>query len=123
MKVKEIAKKIADLLYLWEHNKGVIYFGFKTYEDINDIPTLLIDGELIYVDEFRISKNGKKIIIIDDECNEYTLDFDNIPDEWNDEYFDEIGMFELFRDVYYETENSWGIGDYEKDFLTIKKIR
>ena len=120
MKVKEIAKKIADLLYSMEHNKGVIYFDFKSYDNPLDIPSLIIDGELIPIEEFRISENGNKIVVLDDDCNVYTLEFDKIPDEWNDDYFDEIGMFELFRDVYYETENSSEIGDYEMDFLEIE---
>ena len=71
MKVKEIAKKIADLLYSKEYNKGVIYFDFKSYDDAKDIPSLIIDGELIPIEEFRISENGNKIVVLDDDCNVY----------------------------------------------------
>jgi hypothetical protein len=42
---------------------------------------------------------------------------DAIPSEWDDDYFIEIGLDVLLRDVYYETDDSYEIGDYELDFL------
>jgi hypothetical protein len=41
----------------------------------------------------------------------------NLPKGWNDDVFEEIGLFNLLQDVYYETSMSYEIGDYELDFI------
>ena len=112
---KELAM-IAD--YLWANGyNGIIYFDHKSYDDNRDIPHLLIDAELVYVYKFYINREVTLMQITDDENNLYTLDLTALPEEWDDEYFDQIGMFELLQDVYYETTESYEIGDYEIDFL------
>lgn len=104
--------------YLWANDyNGVIYFDHKSYDDNRDIPHLLIDGELVYVVKFYVNREETLMQITDDENKVYTLDLTELPEEWNDDYFDQIGMFELLQDVYYETTESYEIGDYEIDFL------
>ena len=104
--------------YLWANDyNGIIYFDHKSYDDNRDIPHLLIDGELIYVYKFYVNREETLMQITDDENKLYTLDLTELPEEWDDEYFDQIGMFELLQDVYYETTESYEIGDYEIDFL------
>ena len=103
--------------YLWANGyDGKIYFDHKSYDDNRDIPHLLIDGERVLVDTFIINRDGSQFTIISGR-NSYILDMDAIPSEWDDEYFEQIGMFELLRDIYYETTESYDIGDYEIDFL------
>jgi hypothetical protein len=112
---KEI-KSIADYLWANEYD-GMVYFDHSSYDLETDIPHLLIDGELVYVTKFYINRDATFLEIVDDNNNQYTTKLTDIPEEWDDEYFDSMGMFELLRDVFYETEKSWEIGDYEMDFL------
>lgn len=118
-KQSRFKKELSSLSsYLWanEYN-GMIYFDHKSYDNNRDIPYLLIDGELVYVVKFYVNRKETLMQITDDENNLYTLDLTALPEEWDDEYFDQIGMFELLQDVYYETTESGNIGDYELNFL------
>ena len=118
-KQSRFKKELSSLAsYLWanEYN-GMIYFDHKSYDNNRDIPHLLIDGELVYVVKFYVNRKETLMQITDDENNLYTLDLTTLPEEWDDEYFDQIGMFELLQDAYYETTKSGDIGDYELNFL------
>jgi hypothetical protein len=117
MEIKKRLIEIANLLYTEDYD-GVIYFDHKSYDDDNDIPRLNIDNEIVKVEQFVINRDGTLITIVDDKCYGYTLDMVNLPDGWDDSMFEEIGMFDLIRDVYYETKESWEIGDYESDFIS-----
>lgn len=120
METKEIVKKIAELLYKDEGvYNGVVCFDHSSYDNALDIPSINIDGELVLIEEFRVSKDGNIVTVIDDDGNAYTVNLDNIPEEWDDEYFERIGFDTLLRDVFYETDYSWEIGDFEIDFLGI----
>lgn len=116
MEIKKQSKKLAELLHSSKDYNGSVYFDHDSYNDPSDIPNLIIDGEIISVDEFHIDESGNKIEIYNGD-DKYSMDFRNIPEEWDDMYFDEINMFNLFMNVYYETSMSYEIGDYEMDFL------
>lgn len=117
MKIHNYLKKIGELLYSNEEYNGRVYFDHKSYDDTNDIPCIIIDNKKILVEEFHINEDCDFISIYDDNNNLYMLDMNAIPSEWNDDYFEEIGLFNLLQDVYYETSMSYEIGDYELDFI------
>ena len=115
LKIRKEIEKIAELL--WSNGcDGIIHFDHKSYDDQTLIPHIDIDGERVLVDTFIINRDGSQFTIISGR-DSYILDMDAIASEWNDDYFDQIGMFELLQDVYYETTESYDIGDYEIDFL------
>ena len=113
--IRKELRLIAELLWSNGYN-GVIYFNHKSYDDETLIPHLDIDGERVWVDTFNINRDGSQFTIISGR-DSYILDMDAISSEWDDEYFKQIGMFELLQNVYYETKESYDIGDYEIDFL------
>lgn len=117
MKIHDYLKKIGELLYSNEEYNGMVYFDHKSYDNDNDIPSIIIDDKKVLVEEFYISEDCDFISIYDDNNNLYMLDMNAIPSEWNDDYFEEIGLFNLLQDVYYETSMSYEIGDYELDFI------
>lgn len=117
MKIHDYLKKIGELLYSNEEYNGRVYFDHKSYDDNNDIPSIIIDDKKVLVEEFHINEDCDFISIYDDNNNLYMLDMNAIPSEWNDDYFEEIGLFNLLQDVYYETSMSYEIGDYELDFI------
>lgn len=115
LEIRKELEKIAGLL--WDNgNNGVVYFDHKSYDNETDIPHIDVDGERVWVDKFIINKDGSQFTICAGE-DAYTLDMNNIPNEWDDDYFIEIGLDALLRDVYYETSESYEIGDYEMDFI------
>lgn len=113
--IRKDLRLIAELLWSNDYN-GVIYFNHKSYDDETLIPHLDIDGKRVLVDTFSINRDGSQFTIISGR-DSYILDMDAIPSEWDDDYFIEIGLDTLLRDVYYETSESCEIGDYELDFL------
>ena len=115
LKIRTELEKIADLL--WSNGSdGVVCFDHKSYDDETLIPHLDIDGKRVLVETFIINRDGSQFAIV---CgfDSYILDMDAIPEEWDDDYFIEVGLDILLRDVYYETKESYEIGDYELDFL------
>lgn len=115
LKIRKELEKIAELL--WSNgNNGVVCFDHKSYDIETDIPHIDVDGERVWVETFLINKDGSQFTIISG-MDSYILDMDAIPNEWDDDYFIEIGLDALLRDVYYETSESGDIGDYELDFL------
>lgn len=117
MKIHNYLNKIGELLYSNEEYNGRVYFNHKSYDNNNDIPSIIIDDKKVLVEEFHINEDYDFISIYDDNNNLYMLDMNAIPSEWNDDYFEEIGLFNLLQDVYYETSMSYEIGDYELDFI------
>lgn len=116
MEIKKRLKEIAGLL--WDNGyNGAVYFDHKSYEDDSDIPRIKISGDVVLVSEFHINKVGDSITICDDSNNVYSLWITGWSDEWSDSYYESIGLFDLLRDVYYETKESYEIGDYELDFI------
>ena len=116
LKIRKELESIARLLWVGGYD-GTIYFDHKSYDDETLIPHIDIDGVRVLVSEFTINRDGSQFSIIDTDDNSYILDMDAIPEEWDDDYFIEIGLDTLLRDVYYETDESCEIGDYEIDFL------
>lgn len=115
LEIRKELEKIAELL--WSNGcDGIIHFDHKSYDDETLIPHIDIDGERVLVDTFIINRDGSEFTIISGR-DSYILDMDAIPSEWDDDYFIEIGLDVLLRDVYYETSESFDIGDYELDFL------
>lgn len=116
MEIRKRLEEIATLL--WRNGyKGRVCFDHKSYDDENDIPRIKIGGQIIKVAEFAIERDGDIISIVDDEGDFYSLWVSGASDEWNDSYYESIGLFDLIRDVYYETTESCEIGDYELDFI------
>ena len=115
LKIRKELEKFAELL--WNNGcNGVECFDHKSYDDETLIPHLDIDSERVLVDTFIINRDGSQFTIISGD-DSYTIDMDAIPSEWDDDYFIEIGLDTLLRDVYYETSESCEIGDYELDFM------
>lgn len=115
LEIRKELEKIAELL--WTNGyEGKVYFDHASYDDELDIPHIDIDGERVWVDRFIINKDGSQFAIYAGK-DTYILDMDAIPSEWDDDYFIEIGLDVLLRDVYYETNESGDIGDYELNFL------
>lgn len=115
LKIRKDLRLIAELLW-GNGSSGVECFDHKSYDDETLIPHIDIDGERVLVDTFIINRDGSQFTIISGD-DSYTLDMDAIPSEWDDDYFIEIGLDTLLRDVYYETSESCEIGDYELDFM------
>lgn len=126
MELREIAKKIADLLWNSGYG-GEISFDHKSYDDPNDIPHLYIDGERYNVETFFIGCGGLQITTYfstpnKEGCTAYDFalyeDEDTSAEDIERE-LEKYGFDELLRDVYYETSESYEIGDFEMDFLGI----
>ena len=117
MNTQEIVKKLAELLYM-ENSlyNGVIHFDWSSYEFDGDIPTLKIDNKFVKIEEFRVNKEGTEIVVISGN-DSYTLNLTTSPYTVQD--YEDMGMYEFLSSVYYETDNSWEIGDFEIDFLGI----
>ena len=117
MNTQEIVKKLAELLYM-ENSlyNGVIYFDWSSYDFDSDIPTLKIDDKFIKIEEFRVNKEGTEIVVISGD-DSYTLNLTTSP--YTEQDYEDMGMYEFLSNVYYETDNSWDIGDFEIDFLGI----
>lgn len=115
MEIEKRLKEIASLL--WDNGyDGKVCFDHKSYDDETLIPHIDIDGERVLVETFLINREGNQLTLISDD-DSYILDIDAIPSEWDDDFFIEIGLDAILRDVYYETKESWEIGDYELDFI------
>lgn len=113
MTIRDIAKKLAKLL------KGrTIYFDFKSYDNEEDIPHIFDGRTRCDVEVVRFNDNGDFFEIITKSVSMgielYDITFE---EEEFEEGANEIGLYELLRDIYYETDESQEIGDFEDDFL------
>ena len=117
MNTQEIVKKLAELLYKDEGvYDGVVYFDWSSYDLDEDIPNLTIDNKIVQIEEFRVNKEGTQIAVINGNDN-YILDLTTNP--FTEQEYEDMGMYTLLNSVYYETDYSWEIGDFENDFLGI----
>lgn len=117
-KYKGYFEQIANLLYKEDgHYEGVVCFDHKSYDYEFDIPYLIIDGDKKLIDEFRINHDATEIVVISG-YDMFTLFIPTCT--FTDDDFDKMGMLDLLRNVFYETEYSWQIGDFEDDFLNLK---
>lgn len=102
---------------------STISFDHKSYDLAEDIPNIIHDGRRMNVFSVQFIRNGSALCCeLDDKilC-EVTIKLFNNDYEIGDTEFDEIlngyGLDQLFHDIYYETDESGDIGDYELDFL------
>lgn len=117
MNTQEIVKKLAELLYKDEGvYDGAVCFDWSSYDFEEDIPNLTIDNKIVKIEEFRVNKEGNQIALISGNDN-YILDLTTSP--FTEQEYEDMGMYTLLNCVYYETDYSWDIGDFELDFLGI----
>ena len=114
MKILEISRKLAELLYkdLDVYN-GCVSFDFSSYEYEIDIPYIIFNGMTLKIANVIISKDGNTIEVTDDKENTYLI---NLLD-YDDMQLNYMCIDNLLYDVYYETSYSYEIGDFENDFL------
>ena len=99
---REIIAKLAKLL-----DGRTIYFDHKSYDDQEDIPYITIRGERRNVESVKITKYNGLIIC----CVGTTILYDT------DEFVETEEVYNLLQNMYYETNESYDIGDFEQDFL------
>lgn len=109
MTYAEIAKKLGKLL-----NGQDIWFDHSSYDDDDLIPSICVEGERLKVTNAWISPDGLFGRLICSNGKIHVLDFRKSNTE---KVCERYGMDELFHDIYYETDDSLDIGDYEQDFL------
>ena len=93
------------------------YFDHKSYDDAEDIPHVIFDGRRmnVYTTNFAFGGRALRCHVADDVVREIIIRL-----EVEDDKLMEIGIDRLLRDMYYETEESGEIGDFELDFLGIE---
>jgi hypothetical protein len=113
MSIFEVAQKVANLL------KGRrIYFDFKSYDNEEDIPQISDGGKWYKVRYVRFNDEGDFLEIVTDTFG-CVIGFYDITEEEFNKGANEMGLYELLVNVYYETEDSMELGDFESDFLNI----
>ena len=115
MSIIEEAKKLGTLF-----NERTIFFDHKSYDDIEDIPHIFVDGKRYDVDNATFNADGTflELSVIDKtswSVSVYGINFTT--DEMSENEYMKMGLDTLFRDIYYETPESYIIGDYETEFL------
>ena len=116
MTTKQIAIKLAKEVI----KGGTIYFDFKSYDNQDDVPHIFINGERFDVEYVKLSKYGDYM-----ECSgdykgtgvDYTFGISFI--ETTEEKLEKMNVPALLHDMYYETDESFELGDFECDFLGI----
>lgn len=116
MDTKEIIRVLAELLHRNNSYNGVVKFDFSSYDLDEDIPSLTIGNKIVKIEEFRVNKEGTEIVVISGD-DSYTLDLTTNP--FTEEEYKDMGMYALLNSVYYETDYSEEIGDFEINFLGI----
>lgn len=117
MRITEVVKKLAELL-----NGRTIYFDLKSYSEDAEPPFLIVDWKRKIVEEVTLNKAGTylEVSFVDgsggsfDFYAENDLDIDEIEKECG-----EMGIYNLLKDMYMETDESFDLGDFEQDFLGI----
>ena len=66
------------------------------------------------VEEFQVNKESTEIIITSGD-DRYTLDLA----AYTEQEYEEMGLYTLLNDVYYETDYSWGLAISTQSFLAI----
>lgn len=124
MNLIEIAKKLGSLL-----KEETIFFDHKSYDYAEDIPHVFMDGKRYNVVSVTFSADGMDIGIDVIDISEHKLDGfgislredleNGVTTEVILKEAEEMGLDALFHDVYYETDYSYEIGDFETDFLGV----
>lgn len=113
MSILEVAKKVGELC------KGrTIHFDFKSYDDENDIPRISDGASWYKVESVRFNEDGDFFEILADKfaCG---VKLNDMTDKEFEDETNKMGLYELLSNVYYETEESMELGDFESDFLGI----
>lgn len=116
MNIIEIAKRLGEFL-----NGRTIYFDHKSYDFAEDIPHIIMDGKRENVLSIQFNDDGS-FLNIETETYEYGIGFYEDEDTTFEQILkeaEEMGLYDLFSNIYYETEESWEIGDFETHFLGI----
>ena len=117
MNTQEIVKKLAELLYKDEGvYDGAVCFDWSSYDLDEDIPNLTINNKIVKIEEFMVDKEGTEIIVISGD-DSYILDLTT--SLFTEQEYKDMGMYALLNSVYYETDYSNEIGDFEMVFLGI----
>lgn len=118
MNIIDIAKKLGEFL------KGeTIIFDLMSYSEDAERPYLIVDGERQNVVETTLNVQGTllEVEFSDGSCGSFSFyeeegdTIDDIEKECR-----EMGIYQLLKDMYYETDGSFDIGDFEQYFLGIK---
>ena len=111
MNILEVAKKVGNLL------KGrTIYFDFKSYDNEEDIPHIFDGRSRCNVEVVRFNDDGDFFEILTKSVS-MGIRLHDITEKEFEREANEIGLYELLNDIYYETDESYEIGDFELDFL------
>lgn len=113
MTIKTIAKKLAKLL-----NGRTTYFDFKSYDIQDDVPHIFVNGVRYNITYVKMENNGSYM----ECCGNYKgtgiyYAFGISIRTLTDTELEEMGIPALLHDIYYETDESAELGDFEDDFL------
>ena len=116
MSIFEVAKKVGNLF------KGrTIYFDFKSYDNKEDIPHIFDGWTRCDVECVRFNDNGDFFEILTKSVSMgialYDIEKGNLTKKEFEKGAKDIGLYDLLRDIYYETDESAELGDFEDDFL------
>ena len=125
MHTVELIKKVSD--YVQENEKtDTVIFDFDTYENKEDIPHVVYDGEIRYVQKVRFGKSGKSVRLYyaSDTSRSpashglmfFRADRVKVSQDELDKKMAELRMPDILRDVYYSTRASWLTGEFEACF-------
>lgn len=113
--IKKAVKKLGKLLNTNNRN-GKVIFDPSSYDDINDMPVISIQGTSVMVDSVRIDRKGEEIWIVPVEGPYESIVFSIDELNTENENYNKEEIQELLANTYFETEESWEIGDFD-DFL------
>lgn len=107
MEIIEIAEKLGRLL-----NGQTIHFDLKSYDDESTLPCIIDNEKVLVVESALLSNDGQTLEV--DFKDGTNMRYDIQP---NDDECNELGIYQLLKDMYMETDYSCEIGDFEQDFL------
>lgn len=107
-----IGRKLYELI-----GEEHIYFDFSSYEYEDDIPHIIILGKRYNVQSASVNDCGKALLLEIDSEDAVAITEVRVSLSSNEKELDEANIYGVLSDIYYETMESWAIGDFEKDFL------
>ena len=110
MDIREVYQRVRNYL-IKTHGSAKVDFDFKSYDDENDIPTITFRGEKRRVCSFEARSDDTIFLVLSPYWHQTALRVEDI---------DEKELYDLLADVFYETNESWEVGDFEMDLLGLK---
>ena len=111
MNIIEVAKMLGEFL------KGeTIYFDLASYSADAEPPFLVVDNKREIVESATLNKEGTFLVVEFANGGSAKFGFyegERLPID------DIMGIYRLLKDMYYETDESFDIGDFEQDFLKL----